>query len=855
MTSLLIPSAVTLLAHKRLSELVEALARKQGAGVYELPAFHGISTVRVNPVDRRVLTLATAARDLLQAGPSAAGPHRLAVGPGIGTYAVLGSGALELPGYADVFAPGGAWVTDALRRGMADENLSRVVAGAAQLAIRAGELGIAATADEGERAKIRAFSMGMLGGVAAWTVLSPVLRGLQAKKSKREWTRDAPAVDIAATEARIVRELLGGPVGAGMWQAWWPASHDVPDALFQGYTQALGEVVGFGAHRPRGFAEFEQHFDAGDALTALRLRNGYSFLRQDAAVSQWGMGTWYAVLLPVLLAPTLTLLVARLLPNAKLFVEGGANERSVFEVLTLGELFGSGGPFVYSTIMWSQIPEHTDAFVNALVLFLARLGLGIGGLAASAGDVDALLRWLLLYAPLAGTDVYAAIRAAISAGGGRPGDAFVFGLQTPALATGLVSLLWTWLTGLAADAAPHDREAVFWIFLALLTAVMLLAVGLPVANALSSTGGWRSFFLRSRAERFPLLDGLAALGRPGDPAALAHLFDDATLWHRPEVAAPTLLDLAYPSGTRTLVRLWWTGGGDLQISHDDHTVTFRKGAGDTIVSIPLASTAADVATALKAALPGLEAEPFDSTDPLYVLPYPHTLADRGDDQATLADHDAHAADFAPVGTSKNGGYLLRHTPRVELTTTYGDLGPSRSPFDAIPLVPSRTLGDLEQTALGLAADLAVMLCMGAAPTLNAGPLAVPPPAIPDPQLAPVYQVFRQWNLDARRVNEWRMLVSGGAVSEKRGHPENRDEGMRPGAAPPVHAADGEPLANAIGWIPLWRAWSRVAADVTADTNADAPAPYTPTVATHDSHRFQPTNRQLSAAVRYLLDLA
>ena len=38
------------------------------------------------------------------------------------------------------------------------------------------------------------------------------------------------------------------------------------------------------------------------------------------------------------------------------------------------------------------------------------------------------------------------------------------------------------------------------------------------------------------------------------------------------------------------------------------------------------------------------------------------------------------------------------------------------------------------------------------------------PALAD--LGPVFQVFRQWNLDERRVNEWRQLVQGGAVSDQ-----------------------------------------------------------------------------------------
>ena len=44
---------------------------------------------------------------------------------------------------------------------------------------------------------------------------------------------------------------------------------------------------------------------------------------------------------------------------------------------------------------------------------------------------------------------------------------------------------------------------------------------------------------------------------------------------------------------------------------------------------------------------------------------------------------------------------------------------------------------------------------------------------------PVYQVFRNWNLNQRRINEWQMLISGGAVSEKRGVPRDPDS-LQPG---------------------------------------------------------------------------
>src|SRR5207248_6134161 len=109
-------------------------------------------------------------------------------------------------------------------------------------------------------------------------------------------------------------------------------------------------------------------------------------------------------------------------------------------------------------------------------------------------------------------------------------------------------------------------------------------------------------------------------------------------------------------------------------------------------------------------------------------------------------------------------------------------------------------------------------------------------------LAPVFQVFRQWNLDERRVNEWRMLVQGGAERDQP-DPAHADPAMRPnpapGAAPYTSAAQSAPaappaptpeaVARALGWVPLWRAWSRMAADVTANTASTEPMSYTPAV--------------------------
>ena len=124
-------------------------------------------------------------------------------------------------------------------------------------------------------------------------------------------------------------------------------------------------------------------------------------------------------------------------------------------------------------------------------------------------------------------------------------------------------------------------------------------------------------------------------------------------------------------------------------------------------------------------------------------------------------------------------------------------------------------------------------------------------------IGPVFNVFRQWNLDERRVNEWRMLVAGSAVSGRTAPPP-RDPAMRPDPAnrPYNNAAGaaGETVANAMGWVGLWRAWLRVAGDPTADADAPFAMPYTPRVRTADGAELVPTNAALTAGVRFVLDL-
>jgi hypothetical protein len=182
-------------------------------------------------------------------------------------------------------------------------------------------------------------------------------------------------------------------------------------------------------------------------------------------------------------------------------------------------------------------------------------------------------------------------------------------------------------------------------------------------------------------------------------------------------------------------------------------------------------------------------------------------------------------------------------PRADLAVQLG--------ATAVPVVPASTLRtDMDGTGIGDAADLAALLAMAAAPTLGQVQVADALPALPQPALTEVAQVFRRWNLDHRRVNEWQQLVAGGGRPDPAPDTLVRDV---PATAKRPHPA-GAPIVAAMGWLPLWRAWLTVAEDPLADTMAAAVHGSTPTATMPDTIMRKPTNAELTEGVRFLLDL-
>ena len=147
---------------------------------------------------------------------------------------------------------------------------------------------------------------------------------------------------------------------------------------------------------------------------------------------------------------------------------------------------------------------------------------------------------------------------------------------------------------------------------------------------------------------------------------------------------------------------------------------------------------------------------------------------------------------------------------------------SQQGFDFTPSDPTALFGG--SSVIDRAADLATLLSLGVTSHLltDADAAAVGGSAEgAHPAVGPADRVFRDWNLNHRRVNEWRMLVQGQAFAEPQ----------------------SQTTADLVGWAPLLSRWLDMAHRPAVDSHAEA--------------RFRPqdpTNRSLSTALAELLGL-
>ncbi|MEM8592285.1 MAG: hypothetical protein AAGF13_07135, partial [Pseudomonadota bacterium] len=247
----------------------------------------------------------------------------------------------------------------------------------------------------------------------------------------------------------------------------------------------------------------------------------------------------------------------------------------------------------------------------------------------------------------------------------------------------------------------------------------------------------------------------------------------------------------------------------------------------------------------------------------YPLPSGAAFASHGDFErdASEAQIGVKAAEFKSLGATEEGtDYILYHAPKpnqaVRMTpegtilgeneTSIREQGHEKGYSYVLDAVTEEIL--TSDTLMSKAADLGALLCMGA--TRHMAPASAPGDR--------VYQVFRNWSLDRRRINEWKMLVEGGARPEKPNGLDQYDPTMPRGddgadaatwRAPLSTAADANALteavetANSFGWVPVLREFARIVAqgdDLTDST-------------TNPTRDGVPSPRAVGRAMAWLLD--
>lgn len=856
-----------LLARERLREIRDLLTAKVNS--------RGVIT----NVDRGVLALATKAYQMMsEVAPVDTtfpdDPFVRPFGAGVSSFAVMGSMGPDITAFSALLAPGQAWVFDTIHKGNPSGNREMVVADTTEFVFEFWrKVSSKLTGQDAQLKKMRAYVLGHLCHMAGDIISHPFINDIEWHAStapQGKLDHQDGEVSHDAQVAQTIFRRKSTREGAA-WGKWWPMPDDVPPEFFDAYAEAIEQIYKPVAKRRTGFAEFEERFAdlAPPMPTADFIRDGYRVYRKGIISLGYDTGAWgwFAVLLPLSL-PMMTMPLLALGPEKSrmLFLQrdlGNDTDRAWCEMLSLSLLVGSLSGLVYQSWLASLTMHGVKTgSILGLVLQSIQIVLGIVALATLGVDMPGWLRWLLFVIVPGAIIVAQLIKAIVDAAredhGMRSAIAWVY--AAPPILMVVSALLGLGFSRLFLAAEGSEE----------------LHPGLFVLAAVLSSAIW--FVLFFVVARYLLRDFKIPELPKFDTARPHHvrLFDDTTLFfdqgtfvaaNYPGGTSPKMIGRFYPSGHRKLLKLWWEGDGDLFIRADRFGLVFstnEAGNGNPqTVPAPIGPLRlvefAEFLTATVKDTGGqtgkLKASVLFPNDLDYELPSGAVFADHGDFEKTLAEHNASAAKFKKLGKDQNSDYVLSHAPKPAQSIRFGRSGPVlsvretneatiRTNEDATgyAYIFDPVVADSDTTLMRNAADFGALLCMGAVPHLEANV----------PEADRVYQVFRNWNLDRRRVNEWRMLVAGGAFSEKGADLNKFDPAMLKPPNPSGwttkmtgdELAEGEKTAREIGWAPLLREWLDMARRPSVDSLAE-----------ERLKASMPTNRAMTRAMAYLLDMA
>lgn len=877
-----------LLARERIGSIRRVLQQRINTGI------------QVTSLDRQLLAIADQTLDILSTDPrpSTALQGILFADPvgndrdryPISQFAVMGTMGPDITGFSALLAPGQAWVFDNIHKGTPDASRELTNAQTCDFILefwaQARQKITTEVSDPTARNKalnkMRAYVLGHLTHIATDTISHPLVHDYEWRNSPNDGHKFHAELE-GELDALVAKQILSrNSTRSGQaWDRWWPTSDQVPPQFFSAYEAALETVYKARTGRRKGYGKFEKQLaDLGHpALTPDLVKDGYHLFRHGVVSMGYGYGFWsWWGWLSLLFAPALALpLVGAAMPHGKhIFLKDDEKrtERAWMEFLSTPMAFGLPASIGYGTLLgtlsthgvegryWVSMVAAIVSAILAIVLFAT----------SPVENLDPGFSWTVLFAIPGVIGLVQVILAIVAKArgdrGGRMSIALVFTI--PLLLLGVYFLFFGIFPGLAFPdenaANPFESEG-FWIAFALWAVTMLFL--------------WIYLPFKLRDARIPETPDGNILKR-----SFVRLFDDAALHHDQQLADADIPARVYPSGRRKLLKLWWTGSGDLYIKSERYQLSFsphEDGRDPQVIASPIVpmnlaefiafldqtvkQPGAATTGLLKAAIINESGE----TEIDYLLPAGAVFSDHGDGEDDFEKHDAEALKFKKIGSSESDSdYILHHSPKLAQSVRYGASGPvpperglGDSPItydaanDGYDYLHDTQKAERSEALMSYAADLSAILCLGATTHLT---------QVRDNQnnnVEKVYQVFRNWNLDRRRVNEWRTLVAGNAFSEKGADRAGYDDQMLrhqgpadpaswreallgPIATPTQTAFDrGEATARQLGWVRMMREWMDVAGspgqNPLDDTTAMRPG--------------NPTNQSLGRAMAWLFDLS
>lgn len=721
MAGLITYSAVLLLTRKRLERIEKLLAGKVRSGR------------NVNETERQVLFLTRQALAALNRPPHpdlrpsfAAGTYSAWLADGISKFAAMGAIGLEFPQEAAALAPGHTWLAETLLRGNPDPSREQVLNACTRLLARFGDrvkAAIEADASIADKpaalASMRAYALGQACAVAGAAVTAPYLDSIEFELGQTTAPARAKLDRLTARgaiEAGADAQVFGATAARRpFWMGWLPQVDEVPAYFHLAYAQAAEDVYGPGARVPGSQAHDAQQNQAPPPpLSDALVRDGYARYRAliDSRYA-WTYGDWLAATIPMFIPSMLMLPFAALLTHGRDLRRDGATvdtERALFEALTFPFAANAITPVIVS--LWVTLggglgarTETVFALVNAFVGLLVAVlfFLSIGTI-----ELPAWVRWVFLFALPLVADLVLMIYVLSRPGGDDPHHRQL--AYAAVLRIGLALLfivcfmafLHFAVEGLADDGFASGA---FW-GLAILWLAMMFGAWAGLAALLVQP--------RRPAAVTPPVPASAPAPAPTPappppppappvvPAAAVdpfvtgrkhylRLFDDTTLHPGTQAAPATVLtDLHYPGERLPLLKLWWTGAGELYIRSDRRVLQFSptdnpapNSPTTQSVLAPIAPmTAGEYATLLTQAVTEagtftdkLKVERFDPAEPLdLLLPTGEVFADHGDDQSTVEAHDAAAATWRKLPADGAAPYVLYLAPRARQAVQFGRAG-------------------------------------------------------------------------------------------------------------------------------------------------------------------------------------